>query len=126
MNRRAKRYRYPKVLGSLATLTFMVYLAPAAQPQRDLPVGIRAIRPHIVISSAFPPLDVIPVKGARQGDPPEKCSAPDDVQSMVRFLLNANEFNVEALLATVALLPTSPTNKTFWIYWASTPRCMKI
>jgi hypothetical protein len=56
--------------------------------------------PRVVISSDFPPLDVIPVKGARKGDPPEKCSDPDDIQSMVRFLLYANEFDVEGLVAS--------------------------
>ena len=54
----------------------------------------------MIISTDFPPLDVIPVKAARQGDPPEKCSDPDDVQSMVRFLLYANEFDVEGLVAS--------------------------
>ena len=43
---------------------------------------------------------MIPVKAARPGDPPEKCSDPDDVQSMVRFLLYANEFDVEGLVAS--------------------------
>jgi hypothetical protein len=46
----------------------------------------------------FPPLDVIP-GGAGYG-PTEKRSDPDDVQSMVRFLLYANEFEVEGLVAT--------------------------
>ena len=55
---------------------------------------------RVIISTDFPPLDVIPVKGARKGDPPERCSDPDDVQSMVRFLLYANEFEVEGLLAS--------------------------
>jgi hypothetical protein len=98
MNRCAKRYA--KVLGSVVALAFLVDLATAAQPQRDLAGGTSAIRPRVVISSDFPPLDVIPVRGARQGDPPEKCSDPDDVQSMVRFLLYANEFDVEALVAS--------------------------
>ena len=55
---------------------------------------------RVIISTDFPPLDVIPVKGVRAGDPPEKCSDPDDVQSMVRFLLYANEFEVEGLIAS--------------------------
>jgi hypothetical protein len=56
--------------------------------------------PRVIISTDFPPLDVIPVREARDGDPPEKCSDPDDVQSMVRFLLYANEFDVEGLVAS--------------------------
>ena len=56
--------------------------------------------PRVVVSTDFPPLDVIPVKGVRPGDPPEQCSDPDDVQSMVRFLLYANAFEVEGLIAS--------------------------
>ncbi len=54
----------------------------------------------MIVSTDFPPLDVIPVKGVKDGDPPEKCSDPDDVQSMVRYLLYANEFDTEGLLVT--------------------------
>lgn len=57
-------------------------------------------KPRVVITSDFPPLDVIPVKGAKKGDPPEKCSDPDDVQSMVRFLLYTNDLDVEGLVAS--------------------------
>jgi hypothetical protein len=64
-----------------------------------LPVGLAA-QPRVVISSDFPPLDVIP-GGLNQG-PPEKRSDPDDVQSMVRLLLYANEFRVEGLIAASA------------------------
>lgn len=60
--------------------------------------GSTALR--LIISTDFPPPDVIPVKGVRSGDPPEKCSDPDDVQSMVRFLLYTNEFEVEGLVAS--------------------------
>jgi hypothetical protein len=56
--------------------------------------------PRVIISTDFPPLDVIPVKAAKKGDPPERCSDPDDVQSMVRFLLYTNELEVEGLVAS--------------------------
>ena len=59
-------------------------------------------RPRVVILSDFPPLDVIPV-GAGHG-PAEKRSDPDDVQSMVRFLLYTNDFDVEGLVASAATL----------------------
>lgn len=59
-------------------------------------------RPRVVVLSDFPPLDVIPV-GAGQG-PPEKRSDPDDVQSMVRFLLYGNDFDIEGLVASSATL----------------------
>lgn len=55
--------------------------------------------PRVIVSSDFPPLDVIPVKGCKDG-PPERCSDPDDVQSMVRFLLYANDLEVEGLVAS--------------------------
>lgn len=58
------------------------------------------LRPRVIIITDFPPLDVIPGKGCR--GPAEKCSDPDDVQSMVRFLLYTNEFDVEALVASAA------------------------
>lgn len=60
----------------------------------------RSQRPRAIISTDFPPLDVIP-GGAGHG-PPEKRSDPDDVQSMVRFLLYANVLDVEGLVASAA------------------------
>ena len=68
----------------------------------DAKPGVAIARPRVVVLSDFPPLDVIPV-GAGQG-PPEKRSDPDDVQSMVRFLLYANEFDIEGLVASSATL----------------------
>lgn len=59
-------------------------------------------RPRVVVLSDFPPPDVIPV-GAGEG-PAERRSDPDDVQSMVRFLLYTNDFDVEGLMATSATL----------------------
>lgn len=61
-----------------------------------------AQRPRVIILSDYPPVDVIPV-GAGHG-PAEKRSDPDDVQSMVRFLLYANEFDIEGLVASSATL----------------------
>lgn len=57
-----------------------------------------APRPRVIVTADFPPLDVIP-GGAGHG-PAEKRSGPDDVQSMVRFLLYANDFDVGALIAS--------------------------
>jgi hypothetical protein len=59
-------------------------------------------RPRVVVTTDFPPLDVIPV-GTRQG-PADKRSDPDDIQSMVRFLLYANELEVEGLIVSSATL----------------------
>ncbi|UZD21827.1 DUF1593 domain-containing protein [Algoriphagus halophytocola] len=53
---------------------------------------------RVIVSSDFPPLDVIP-GGAGYG-PADKRSDPDDIQSMVRFLLYTNLFEVEGLIAS--------------------------
>jgi hypothetical protein len=50
----------------------------------------------------FPPVDVIP--GSVGSGPAEKRSDPDDVQSIVRFLVYANEFRVEGLVASAGTL----------------------
>ncbi|MEQ8683312.1 MAG: DUF1593 domain-containing protein, partial [Cyclobacteriaceae bacterium] len=51
---------------------------------------------RVIMTSDFPPIGV--VKG---GDVPNTMkSDPDDMQSMVRFLLYANEFEVEGLIAS--------------------------
>jgi len=55
---------------------------------------------RVIISSDIPPLDVIPGKAVKPGDPPEKCSDPDDVQSMVRLLLYSNDLEIEGLIAS--------------------------
>ena len=86
-----KSYLAILVLCLLATLALGQVVAPALA---------KSAPPRVIVSTDFPPLDVIPVKGVKKGDPPEKCSDPDDVQSMVRFLLYANEFDVEGLLAS--------------------------
>jgi hypothetical protein len=54
-------------------------------------------RLRVIMSSDFPPIGV--VKG---GDdvPNTMKSDPDDMQSMVRFLLYANEFEIEGLIAS--------------------------
>ena len=64
--------------------------------------GRATTRFRVIISSDFPPLDVIPI-GAGHG-PAEKRSDPDDVQSMVRFLLYTNDFDVDGLVASSATL----------------------
>lgn len=59
--------------------------------------GTGSTKLRVVMSTDFPPTNVcLP----SQGCPSNQTSDPDDVQSMVRFLLYANEFDVEGLLAT--------------------------
>jgi hypothetical protein len=59
-------------------------------------------KPRIVISSDFPPLDVIP--GTLEYGSAAKRSDPDDVQSMVRFLVYSNEFDILGLIAASGTL----------------------
>jgi PKD repeat protein len=62
----------------------------------------RPARPRVIVTSDFPPVDVIPI-GANYG-PPEKRSDPDDVQSMVRLLLYGNDLEIEGLVASAGTL----------------------
>lgn len=55
-----------------------------------------AKRLRVIMSTDFPPIGV--VKGGNA--PADRKSDPDDMQSMVRFLLYANEFDIEALIAS--------------------------
>lgn len=61
-----------------------------------------SFRPRVIVITDFPPLDVIPVK-ANYG-PDSMRSDPDDIQSMVRFLLYTNDFDVEGLVASAGTL----------------------
>jgi hypothetical protein len=63
-------------------------------------------RPRVVVLTDFPPLDVMIDSG-----PADKRSDPDDVQSMVRFLLYADDFDVEGLVASSATF-ANIANKT--------------
>ena len=63
---------------------------------QDRHSDIEEYKPRVIISTDFPPLDVIPGDGCE--GPNHKCSDPDDIQSMVRFLQYSNEFEVEALI----------------------------
>lgn len=83
----------------IASLT-LVSLSCAASAGSGTTVGPdkEVKKPRVIVMTDFPPLDVIPVKASY--GPPEKRSDPDDVQSMVRFLLYTNEFDVEGLIAS--------------------------
>lgn len=61
-------------------------------------IAYASLRPRVVIMSDFPPADVIP--GGLGYGAAERRSDSDDVQSMVRFLLYTNEFDVEGLVAS--------------------------
>ncbi len=53
-------------------------------------------RLRIVVTTDFPPIGVVKAGNV----PSDQKSDPDDMQSMVRFLLYANEFDIEGLIAT--------------------------
>jgi hypothetical protein len=72
-----------------------------------LSVGSGFSQTRVVVSTDFPPLDV-----CISGCPAERISDPDDIQSMVRFLLYANEFDVEGLIASSATF-ANYANKQF-------------
>ena len=105
MNSSSWRHARRSTAWSVALFAFLAGSSPAVNGATE--GGVRqqpasGTRPRVVVLSDFPPLDVIPV-GAGQG-PAEKRSDPDDIQSMVRFLLYANEFDVEGLVASAATL----------------------
>ena len=58
--------------------------------------NIDTTRLRVIMSSDFPPIGVV-----KEGNVPnDQKSDPDDMQSMVRFLLYANEFDIEGLIAS--------------------------
>ena len=71
---------------------------------RKMAVSIQDIAPRVIILTDFPPIDVIPGKAFKQGEPREKYSDPDDIQSMIRLLLYANDLEIEALVASAGTL----------------------
>lgn len=63
-------------------------------PQYGSKAGKQRLR--VVVLTDFPPIGVV-----KEGNVPnDQKSDPDDLQSIVRFLLYANEFDIEALVAS--------------------------
>lgn len=63
-----------------------------------------ATAPRVIAMTDFPPIDVIPGSTFQEGEPREMYSDPDDVQSMIRLLLYANELEIEGLIASAGSL----------------------
>lgn len=78
---------FKRILSPVIVLLFSLLPSLAAEPN--------AKRHRVIMCSDFPPIGV--VKGGNV--PNTMKSDPDDMQSMVRFLLYANEFDVEGLIA---------------------------
>lgn len=76
----------------------MLLVLSVSQTSSAQNVVPKSLRLRVVVLSDFPPLDTIP-GGAGYGVP-NKRSDTDDLQSMVRFLLYTNEFEVEGLVAS--------------------------
>ena len=63
-----------------------------------------ATTPRIIAMTDFPPINVIPGSTFKEGEPRELYSDPDDVQSMIRLLLYANDLKIEGLVASAGSL----------------------
>ena len=72
-------------IGAIACLVFA--FAPFTSHAADGTTRVQPKRLRVIMTSDFPPF-------------PVTNSDPDDVQSMVRFLLYANEFDIEGLIAS--------------------------
>lgn len=79
---------FKQLLTTALALSLCLLPSMAAEPN--------AKRLRVIMCSDFPPIGV--VKGGNV--PNTMKSDPDDMQSMVRFLLYANEFEVEGLIAS--------------------------
>ncbi|MBN1996246.1 DUF1593 domain-containing protein [candidate division KSB1 bacterium] len=79
----------------IIALTFQ-FAGISTELKADTNTHTEAKRLRVIMSSDFPPIGV--VKGGNV--PNDQKSDPDDMQSMVRFLLYANEFDIEGLIAS--------------------------
>ncbi|TWT35254.1 hypothetical protein KOR34_01420 [Posidoniimonas corsicana] len=70
--------------------------AKPTQTSSTKPAANSISKPRVIVTSDFPPIGV--VKGGNV--PNTMKSDPDDMQSMVRFLLYSNELEVEGLVAS--------------------------
>lgn len=84
----------PHLLHVLLTAVALSAGSNAVQAKQESGPTIGRLR--VVMSTDFPPIGVV-----KSGDAPNtQKSDPDDMQSMVHFLLYANEFDIEGLIAS--------------------------
>lgn len=91
-------YRVMVKLIRIGTLAFVMTHAIGllADEQTGPKALTNAARMRLVVTTDFPPIGVV-----KSGDvPADRKSDPDDMQSIVRFLLYANEFDIEAIVVT--------------------------
>jgi Protein of unknown function (DUF1593) len=113
-NRRGERRgRIPFVHSPIRVLLFVVaslWCSVAhvmAQRVEDHAVDRRSKKMRVIMTSDFPPIGVV-----KSGYVPDnQKSDPDDMQSMVRFLLYANEFDVEGLVASAGTFAMTAEKK---------------
>jgi hypothetical protein len=111
MNQNKEGLKTKNLKFHLTAITLSLFIAVAfAQEDHSIPEGSMqhssanttddlkvSTRLRVIMSMDFPPIGVVKV-----GDdvPNTMRSDPDDMQSMVRFLLYANEFDIEGLIAS--------------------------
>ena len=83
---------------ALLSSMLLAFVLAASPTSADEPASkeSNSKRLRVIVTSDFPPIGV--VKGGNV--PNTMKSDPDDMQSMVRFLLYANEFDIEGLVAS--------------------------
>ncbi len=81
------------------------FIEKMAQAWASVPKSKERLR--VIMTSDFPPIGVV-----KEGDVPNtQKSDPDDMQSMVRFLLYSNEFDVEGLVASAGTFAMTAEKK---------------
>ena len=83
-------------------LPMAIAFSAASYAAEDSESDAKTKRLRVVMSTDFPPIGV--VKGGNV--PNDRKSDPDDMQSMVRFLLYANECDIEGLIASAGTFAT--------------------
>ena len=73
----------PRCIGSIGLIATLLAVAHAAAAQPVAPAGADAARPRVIVLT-------------------DLSNEPDDEESLVRFLVYANEFDVEGLIATTS------------------------
>ncbi|MFO0912071.1 MAG: DUF1593 domain-containing protein [Pirellulales bacterium] len=87
-------WKLSRVVCVVGVMTCGVILA--AEEPAELGTKPADKRLRVVVTTDFPPIGVV-----KSGDvPADRKSDPDDMQSIVRFLLYANEFDLEAIMVT--------------------------
>ena len=96
MKRIAKRIAVQLVLLTAIAISVVDCFAFEAPTGTNVTNPVQQQRLRVVVTTDFPPIGVV-----KEGNVPnDQKSDPDDLQSMVRFLLYANEFDIEALIAS--------------------------